>query len=566
MSVDQKLENLLNLALDTNAEERSRSSELETGFNPEENTWELIVKYSGNLDEVRSLGAIVEEMRNEYAILTVKESQIPLISALPQIEYIEKPKRLFFAINQAKAASCVNILQEAPPNLSGRGVLIAVLDSGIDYFHEAFRKEDGSTRILELWDQIQNRIYTSEEINKALESGNRAAARQIVPSVDVSGHGTAVAGIAAGLDSGYRGIAYESDLLVVKLGTARPCGFPRTTELMRAVNYAVSFAADRFWPLVINISFGNTYGSHDGTSLLETFLDDIGNYGRTTIVVGSGNEGAASGHTSGILQLRTTETVEFTVSSYESSFSIQLWKSYSDQFEISLQAPSGEQFGPFSENLGPARFRYRRTQILLYYGKPGPFSTEQEIYFDFIPDEGTYVEEGIWTFFLRPVSLVSRRYDFWLPSAGGLNTATRFLRPTPDTTLTIPSTASKVITVGAYNSYYNSYADFSGRGFTRLTNQVKPDLAAPGVGIMAPAVNGGYQSVTGTSFATPVVAGSAALLMQWGIVNGNDLFLYGEKVKAYLRRGAGKLPGITEYPNPMVGYGRLCVEQSLPKM
>lgn len=566
MSVDQKLENLLNLALDTNAEERSRSSELETGFNPEENTWELIVKYSGNLDEVRSLGAIVEEMRNEYAILTVKESQIPLISALPQIEYIEKPKRLFFAINQAKAASCVNILQEAPPNLSGRGVLIAVLDSGIDYFHEAFRKEDGSTRILELWDQIQNRIYTSEEINKALESGNRAAARQIVPSVDVSGHGTAVAGIAAGLDGAYRGIAYESDLLVVKLGTARPGGFPRTTELMRAVNYAVSFAADRFLSLVINISFGNTYGSHDGTSLLETFLDDIGNYGRTTIVVGSGNEGAASGHTSGILQLRTTETVEFTVSSYESSFSIQLWKSYSDQFEISLQAPSGEQFGPFSENLGPARFRYRRTQILLYYGKPGPFSTEQEIYFDFIPDEGTYVEEGIWTFFLRPLSLVSRRYDFWLPSAGGLNTATRFLRPTPDTTLTIPSTASKVITVGAYNSYYNSYADFSGRGFTRLTNQVKPDLAAPGVGIMAPAVNGGYQSVTGTSFATPVVAGSAALLMQWGIVNGNDLFLYGEKVKAYLRRGAGKLPGITEYPNPMVGYGRLCVEQSLPKM
>ena len=399
MSVDQKLENLLNLALDTNAEERSRSSELETGFNPEENTWELIVKYSGNLDEVRSLGAIVEEMRNEYAILTVKESQIPLISALPQIEYIEKPKRLFFAINQAKAASCVNILQEAPPNLSGRGVLIAVLDSGIDYFHEAFRKEDGSTRILELWDQIQNRIYTSEEINKALESGNRAAARQIVPSVDVSGHGTAVAGIAAGLDGAYRGIAYESDLLVVKLGTARPGGFPRTTELMRAVNYAVSFAADRFLSLVINISFGNTYGSHDGTSLLETFLDDIGNYGRTTIVVGSGNEGAASGHTSGILQLRTTETVEFTVSSYESSFSIQLWKSYSDQFEISLQAPSGEQFGPFSENLGPARFRYRRTQILLYYGKPGPFSTEQEIYFDFIPDEGTYVEEGIWTFF-----------------------------------------------------------------------------------------------------------------------------------------------------------------------
>lgn len=589
MPVNQKLENLLNLSLDTTAEERSRSSELETGYNPEEQTWELIVKYSGSLDAARELGALVEEMRNEYAILTVKESQIPLISALPQIEYIEKPKRLFFAINQAKSASCVNILQEAPPYLSGRGVLIAVLDSGIDYFHEAFRREDGTTRILELWDQTQNRIYTEAEINRALESGSREAARQVVSSADVSGHGTAVAGIAAGdsrggaaernFESGgrsngvaggstvpgmYRGTAYESNLLVVKLGTARPDGFPRTTELMRAVNYVVSFAAERFLPLVINISFGNTYGSHDGTSLLETFLDDIGNYGRTTILVGSGNEGAASGHTSGTLQMRRTEAVEFTVSSYESSFSIQLWKAYSDQFTVSLQAPSGERFGPFSEELGPVRFRYRKTQILLYYGKPGPYSTAQELYFDFIPDEGSYVEEGIWTFFLRPVSLVSGRYDFWLPSAGILNTATRFLRPTPDTTLTIPSTASKVITVGAYNSFYNSYADFSGRGFTRLTSQVKPDIAAPGVNITAPAVNGGYQSVTGTSFATPVASGAAALLMQWGIVNGNDPFLYGEKVKAYLRRGARKLPGIAEYPNPMVGYGTLCVRDSLP--
>lgn len=589
MPVNQKLENLLNLSLDTTAEERSRSSELETGYNPEEQTWELIVKYSGSLEAARELGALVEEMRNEYAILTVKESQIPLISALPQIEYIEKPKRLFFAINQAKAASCVNILQEAPPYLSGRGVLIAVLDSGVDYFHEAFRRGDGTTRILELWDQTQNRIYTEAEINRALESGSREAARQVVSSADVSGHGTAVAGIAAGdsrggaaernFESGgrsngvaggstvpgrYRGIAYESDLLVVKLGTARPDGFPRTTELMRAVNYAVSFAAERFLPLVINISFGNTYGSHDGTSLLETFLDDIGNYGRTTILVGSGNEGAASGHTSGTLQMRRTEEVEFTVSSYESSFSIQLWKAYSDQFTVSLQAPSGERFGPFSEELGPVRFRYRKTQILLYYGKQGPYSTAQELYFDFIPDEGSYVEEGIWTFFLSPVSLVSGRYDFWLPSAGILNTATRFLRPTPDTTLTIPSTAAKVITVGAYNSFYNSYADFSGRGFTRLTSQVKPDIAAPGVNITAPAVNGGYQSVTGTSFATPVASGAAALLMQWGIVNGNDPFLYGEKVKAYLRRDARKLPGIAEYPNPMVGYGTLCVRDSLP--
>ena len=192
------------------------------------------MKYSGNLDEVRNLGASVEEMRNEYAILTVKESQIPLISALPQIEYIEKPQRLFFAINQAKTASCVNILQEAPPNLKRFSELIAVLDSGIDYFQQSSESEDGSTRILELWDQTQNRIYTSEEINTALESGKQGCSQTDRSFCDVMAMELRLRGIAAGLDSGYRGIAYESDLLVVKLGTARPCGFPRTTELMRA--------------------------------------------------------------------------------------------------------------------------------------------------------------------------------------------------------------------------------------------------------------------------------------------------------------------------------------------
>ncbi len=231
---------------------------------------------------------------------------------------------------------------------------------------------------------------------------------------------------------------------------------------------------------------------------------------------------------------------------------------------MSLQTPSGEQLGPLSEQLGPVRFRYRKTQVLVYYGKPGPFSATQEIYFDFVPDEGSYVESGIWTFRLQPQRIIQGRYDFWLPSSAVLNFSTRFLRSTPDTTLTIPSSAAKVITVGAYNSVTNSYADFSGRGFTRLTDQVKPDLCAPGVGLMAPGNGGGYRSVTGTSFAAPVVTGSAALLMQWGITDGNDPFLYGEKVKAYLRRGAKELPGFTEYPNPLVGYGVLCVENSLP--
>lgn len=569
---NQKLENLLNLSLEVSPEERARSQALEMGYRPEEKTWELIVKYSGSLDAVREMGVRVEEMRNEYAILIVPEDRIEEVSALPQIEYVEKPKRLFFAVNRARAASCINILQEPPRNLTGRGILVAVLDSGIDYFHEDFRNRDGTTRIAALWDQTLDRVFTREEINEALETGSRSGARELLPSVDGSGHGTSVAGIAAGngreSDGAYRGVAYESDLLVVKLGNAKEEGFPRTTELMRAVDFAVGRAVDMVMPLAVNISFGNTYGSHDGTGLLETFLDDIGNYGRTTIVVGSGNEGAAAGHLSGDFPDRASTAAEavaeLSVAPYESGVSVQLWKAYTDQFTVSLQTPSGEQLGPLSEQLGPVRFRYRKTQVLVYYGKPGPFSATQEIYFDFVPDEGSYVESGIWTFRLQPQRIIQGRYDFWLPSSAVLNFSTRFLRSTPDTTLTIPSSAAKVITVGAYNSVTNSYADFSGRGFTRLTDQVKPDLCAPGVGLMAPGNGGGYRSVTGTSFAAPVVTGSAALLMQWGITDGNDPFLYGEKVKAYLRRGAKELPGFTEYPSPLVGYGVLCVENSLP--
>ncbi len=572
---NQKLENVLNLALETPQAERERSQELETGFDPQTKQWELIVKYSGSLEAVRALGVAVEEMRNEYAILTVPEKLVEAVSALPQIEYVEKPKRLFFAVSRARAASCINVLQEPPKGLSGRGVLIAVIDSGIDYFHEDFRHEDGSTRIVALWDQTLGRVFDEAEINEALTQG-----RSIVPSTDGSGHGTSVAGIAAGNgregNGAYRGVSYESDLLVVKLGNASADGFPRTTELMRAVNFAVERAVERGQPLVVNLSFGNSYGPHDGTSLLETFLDDISNYGRTTIVVGSGNEGAAAGHAAGRLAAGQgglsgqsgagagQAVVELSVAPYETGFSVQLWKSYEDLFSVRLRAPSGETFGPLAETLGTARYRYRDTDILIYYGKPGPYSQAQEIYFDFIPSAGSYVDSGIWSFVLTPERIVRGQYDFWLPGAAVRNTATRFLAPSPETTLTIPSAAASVVTVGAYDSANSSYADFSGRGFTRLTDQVKPDIVAPGVSLMVPAAGGGYRLVTGTSFAAPVAAGSAALLMQWGIIDGNDPFLYGEKVKAYLRRGARQLPGFAQYPNPQVGFGALCVENSIP--
>jgi minor extracellular serine protease Vpr len=562
---DQKLENLLNLAMDATQEEREKSLDLETGYNPEEKTWEVIIRYTGSLEDVFALGIRGEELLGGYAILWIPQSMISTVSGFPQIEYIEKPKRLFFAVYQAKAASCLTPLQDGGMGLSGAGILTAVLDSGIDYTHPDFRNQDGTTRILYLWDQTLDQIYDEAQINEALNAPSKQQAREIVPSVDISGHGTAVAGIAAGngrsSQGRYRGVAYESRLLIVKLGAAQTDGFPRTTQLMRALNFVLVKAAELHVPVAVNISFGNTYGSHDGTSLLETFIDDAAGFGRNVIVAGSGNEGISGGHTSGRLEQGQEKEVLVSIAPYETGLSIQLWKSFADQFRITLVSPSGQRLGPFSETIGTQRFRYQKTQILVYYGEPSPYSQSQEIYLDFIPDE-TYIDNGIWRISLEPVKLLTGKYDLWLPAHNVRNPSTRFLSAVPETTLTIPSTARKVITVGAYDPSYQSYADFSGRGYTRL-DQVKPDLAAPGTDIVTVSAGGGYESVTGTSFAAPFVTGTAALLMEWGIIKNQDPFLYGEKVKARLLRGARQLPGFTEWPNPELGYGVLCGGDSI---
>lgn len=560
----QKIENELNLALETTEREREKSVSLETGYNPQERTWELIVKYSGSLEYIASEALQVTELSNEYAILVVRESLIDVLARIPEIEYIEKPKRLYFARALGKRASCMTLVQRPPLNLTGRGILVAVLDSGVDYRHREFQYPDGTTRIRALWDQsVEGQPpsgyhlgteYTQERINEALRQEGG------VPlTTDVSGHGTGVLAIAAGRG----GVAYESELLVVKLGNPREDGFPRTTELMQGLDYVLKKALEFQMPVAVNISFGNTYGSHRGTSLLETYIDDMSNRWKSVICVGSGNEGAGSGHTGGVLREGMIQNVEFVVASYEPGLSLQIWKNYVDAFQIYLVHPDGTTLGPFPEQPSTQRYRAGRTELLVYYGEPSPYSVDQEIYVDFIPT-GDYIDDGVWNVRLEPRRIVDGTYQMWFPSRAVIGSATRFLNPVESGTLTIPSTASQVITVGAYNTVTDAYADFSGRGALGV-GLVKPTLVAPGVDIQTAAPGGGYQIQTGTSFATPFVTGAAALLMQYGITDGNDPYLYGEKVKAYLQRGARPLPAFREYPNPVVGYGALCASQSLPE-
>ena len=313
-------------------------------------------------------------------------------------------------------------------------------------------------------------------------------------------------------------------------------------------------------PLALNLSFGNSYGSHDGTSLLSTFLDSMADGRRVTISVGTGNEGDSAGHAGGNVFAQTD--VEMQVSRFQKAFSVQLWKNYADLFRLQIIAPSGFMIEVPQIYNNANKFVMDNTNVYVFYGTPKPYSIYQELFIEFIPISN-YVEPGIWTFRLIPEKIVTGRFDMWLPGSGVINENTAFLRPDPYVTLTVPSTSSKVISVGAYNGSNKTMAAFSGRGFTRETNQVKPDIVAPGVNISSASNTGGMEVRSGTSMATPFVAGSAALMMEWGIVRGNDNFLYGQKLKSFLIRGAEKLPGFDEWPNPQAGYGALCVADSL---
>ena len=583
---DQKLDNLLNLAMDATEEEREKSRNLNVGYEKQTRKWEIIVKYSEMGDSVKVLlggpEISVVPLLGRYAIVTLPESMLEEYSRRPQIEFIEKPTRLYFEDLFSKEASCITQVQRDEPGnlqLTGRGVLIGIVDSGVDYRHPAFLTADGKSRILRLWDQsipgnppegyATGTEYTNEEINEALSLSVQGG-RRLVPSEDVSGHGTAVLGVAAGSDFSRgavkRGVAYESDLLVVKMGIPRQDSFPRTTELMQGVDYLVRQAIRLGRSIAINLSFGNNYGSHRGDSLLETYLDNVSGMGKNVICVGMGNNGNDALHTGGMLSPGEIQEIELGVGAFEPTLNVQLWKNYEDEMEIYLEHPAGERVGPLFETLGAQRWQAGNTKLLIYYGKPAPYHVTQEIYVDFLPqDEKTpYVDSGVWKIILAARNIKNGEYFLWLPGGKTLNPGTAFYLPRPQGTLTIPATARRVISVGAYDARQNTYADFSGRG-CRALPYPKPDLAAPGVDIYAPRPGGGYAAFTGTSFSTPFVTGAAALLMEWGIIRRNDPYLYGEKLKAYLRRGAKALQGSEKLPNDLIGWGRLCLESSLPE-
>lgn len=574
---------------------------------------ELIVRYEGDLSRAQQLGEVeITTLLGGYALLTLEEEQAAEVLSCPCIIYAELPTRVFFSVEEGKAASCIYNRPSAPEgmvsSLSGEGVLVAVIDSGIDYAHPDFRKEDGTTRIAALWDQTlasgtppegyrTGSLYTEEDINRALLERRPENRRSIVPSTDLSGHGTHVAGIAAGngrASSGrYRGVAYESTLLIVKLAAGNVSDAYGTARMMEAVDFCIRYAMERDLPLVINLSFGNNYGAHNGKSLLETYLDTVIPLTRCSLCIGTGNEGGGRRHAGGVLREENTETIELAVVGRERAIYLQLWKNYTDRFLVELQMPSGDSFrfsyedGESMTSFGSGllftgrgrSIRYGGAELEVLWSLPTPYQdlSVVQIAIEAVSAQGSVgggeLSQGIWKINLLPKEILEGTYDIWILQ-GTESSQSGFVRPVQERTLTIPSTTGRCIAVGAYDTRRDSLASFSGRGYPRGTGSVKPDLVAPGVDIMSCAPGGGYAVKTGTSMATPFVSGSAALLMEWGIVRGNDRYLYGEKLTAYLQRGAGRSSSLEfptasgnarlGFPNPAAGYGTLCLSESLP--
>lgn len=555
----------LSLSLPESLHEKSTSlSAVLTG-----SVWEILVLASQDLSFLAKLYPQIEVsmLLENFALLRLPPSLIPTVSALPQILYIEMPHYISFEILSGKRSSCITQVTLPPLSLTGNGVLVGFVDSGIDLTHPDFQDSNGNSRVLFLWDQTRDEYppdgylfgteYNNEQINEALLMGKTL-------SKDESGHGTATAGIACGNGNAsngrYRGIAPEAELIVVKMRKNKGL-YPRTTELLSGIDYCIKKALKFNRPLVLNISFGNNYGSHTGNSLSELYLNRVSLLGRISIIAAAGNEGASPVHTSGFLD--QTVNVDFSISERQTSLNMQLWKDYADDVRIKLRAPSGTEY-TLSDNFGTNIETLDQTRIAFYNSAPSPFQRLQEYYFEFFPiADNFYLTSGVWSLIIEPISIKNGTFEMWLPAASSLNGATRFLSPDPYNTLTVPSSANSVITVGAYDAKTNTPADFSGRGAASMPNLLtKPDLVAPGVSIIVPSFPGGYQTVSGTSFAAPFVAGSAALLMEWGIVKRNNLFLYGEQLKTWLIAGAKELPGYP-IPNPRTGWGALCLEASL---
>lgn len=539
---------------------------------------DLLINYSGNPAVLEQFeDATINIIDYFFAVVHIPVSRIAEDDIIRELGYAVMPS-LFGLISQASLeASGVRRIRNIPNfNLRGQGVLIGFIDTGIDYTNPIFRYADGTTRIAAIWDQtIVNGTapaiggygaeYTREQINTALQSDNPL---QIVPSIDENGHGTLIAGIAAGNEVPERdfyGVAPGAELLVVKLKTAKPnlksfFRIPQEAvcyqenDIMFGLEYLMDMAGRLEQPIILCIAIGTSQGAHDGRGSLSSYLSFMAEAPGVAAVVAAGNEGNARRHYYGVVDPSTGyDTVELNVGENESGFSMELWANAPNFYTIDILSPSGEYISRLGASLDESRvisFIFESTIIHIDYQMVESQSGEQLILVRF-----TDPAPGIWRFRVYGRGEGAQGFHIWLPMSGFISDLTYFIRSDPYTTILSLGNGRVPITVTAYNIQDDSLYLNSSRGYTRI-GVIKPELAAPGVDVIGPTPDQGFVAATGTSISAAHTAGIAAMLMEWGVIRGNYPNMSTIEMKIFLIRGARRNQART-YPNRDWGYGIL---------
>lgn len=490
-------------------------------------------------------------------------------------------------------------------NVRGQGVLIGFLDTGIDYLREDFKVSDGRTRIAAVWDQtIQSvnyeedtgeaagteqydrkqaqgmvqygTVYTREVINAALAAEREGQnPYDIVPSRDENGHGTFLAGVAAASETAdYIGAAPDAEILMVKLKPAKKylrdfyllperVEAYSETDMMMGVRFLQQYAIREKKPLVICVGLGTASGSRTGALPFSDLLNTLARQVNTVVVTCTGNEANNRTHTSGLAVSDTEPSeIEITVGAGERGFVMEIWAESLDILSVAITSPSGERIPRIPARIdtgGVYNFLLERSQVAVDYRVVESASGYEVIFMRFINPA-----QGIWKIHVYSLTNIVGRYNAWLPLKQFLSGDTYFLNSNPSTTLTEPGAAERVISVGAYNHITDASYAASGRGYT-ATGLIKPDFVAPGVDVYGVRAGGGYTTRTGTSVAAAHAAGAAALLLTWGVTDGNLPYMGTNEVKSVLIRGA-KRENSTVYPNNIYGYGKMDVIEAFNKL
>lgn len=474
-------------------------------------------------------------------------------------------------------------------NNQGAGVIVGFVDTGINYTDSLFRNVDGSTRIIGIWDQTNNSDnsnnienetakpfsafsalygtqYTAEEINLALNSDNPAS---IVPTRDENGHGTFLASIAAGNRderAGFSGAAPQASIAMVKLKPAKQylrdfylirdgADAYQENDIMMGVSYLYFLARKYSMPLVVCIPLGTNMGSHMGMSRLGQYLNQVSLSNGSAVITAAGNETGARHHFRAVMDADTDEvTAELRVGEREAGFSMELWAENMGAYTVGFISPTGEVAREISVPLrgeNTVSFLLEQTQITVYTQIADVSAGSQFIFMRFETPMS-----GIWRILIRNSLDIRETFHIWLPVRGFISDETYFLRPDPDTTITDPGNARYPITVTAYDHTKNSIYIHASRGYS-LSGRIKPDLAAPGVNILGASVSGRRLTrMSGTSVSAAHLAGAAAILLNWGVLNANYPYLNTPVLKSIFVRGAQRNPALT-YPNREFGYGTL---------